>query len=280
MIDPSPTPLPFETPGPPARIAPDVGPGLPDLPYAAIACPPYRPGTLGGEAVGGDEDPWRFMSFLLPMCPGYFGGPRALSYPCYALSRGAVTWMSLTPMEVESLLPGIDAAAGRVVVGGMGLALAGYAVAMKETVERVTIVELDPQVAALAEAFAGIADWPCRDKVEIVVRDLADHRDPSADFLFVDVWPNYRMDAMVPDMQAFHRAVPAPACFYWGQELDAVDRFAAQGGGAEAFDAAGFEAFREAVGLPLVGREQPAYPDLCRRAAANPAIGAKRRPIA
>ena len=264
---------------PPPLLLWDEGPGLPRLPYAPIACPPYREiAQAGGDAAG-----WRFSRFMLPVCPGYFGGPRPMRHVCFALARAGVTWMSLTPMEAESMAAGIDAAAGRVVVGGMGLALAAHAIAMKETVEKVTVVELDPAVVEAARAFARIDAWPCAEKLEIVTRDLADHRDPSADFLFVDIWPYYRMDVMVPQMQAFHRAIPAARAFYWGQELDAVDRHLAQGGVGggtlEGFDAGAFEAFREETGLPLVGLEQPTYPELCRRAAVNPAIGAARRPI-
>jgi len=260
---------------PPAVLSWDEGPGLPRLPYAPIACPPYREIAADAGAAGG----WRFSKFLLPVCPGYFGGPRPLRHACFALARGGVTWMSLTPMEAESMAAGIDAAAGRVVVGGMGLALAAYAIAMKDAVERVTVVELDPAVVEMARAFAQIDAWPCAGKVEIVTADLAAHRDPTADFLFVDIWPYYRMDAMVPQMQAFHRAIPAPRVFYWGQELDAVDRHLAAGGARDGFDAGAFEAFREETGLPLVGLERAAYPDLCRRASVNPAIGAARRPI-
>lgn len=261
---------------PPSTLAWDEGPGLPRLPYAPIACPPYREIAVEGDG----PDAWRFSKFLLPVCPGYFGGPRPMRHACFALARAGVTWMSLTPMEAESMAPGIDAAAGRVVVGGMGLALAAHAIAMKESVERVTVVELDPRVAAMARAFAQIDAWPCAEKLEIVTGDLADHRDPAADFLFVDIWPFYRMDVMVPQMQAFHRAIPAARVFYWGQELDAVDRHLAQGGALDGFDAAAFEGFCEETGLPLVGLEQGAYPALCRRAAVNPAIGAARRPIA
>jgi hypothetical protein len=184
--------------------------------------------------------------------------------------------MSLTPMEIESMLPGIAAASGKVVIGGMGLALAGYAIAMKPEVERVTIVDIDGDVIEMAKAFAQIDAWPCRDKVEIVHSDLTDHRDAHADFLFVDIWPYYRMDIMVPQMQAFHRAIPAPRCFYWGQELDAVDRAVAKGTVREAFDASHFTAFREEIGVPLIGLEHAIYPTLCQQAAANPAIRSAR----
>lgn len=268
----------------PETIAPDRGPGLPTLPYAPIHCPPYResaPESGSGTepaAADGAADAWRFSKFMLPVCPGYFGGPRPLVHPCFALSRGGVSWMSLTPMEIESMLPGIEAARGKVVVGGMGLALAGFAIAMKETVERVTIVDIDAAVIQMATAFSGLDAWPCREKVEIVHRDLRGHRDAEADFLFVDIWPNYRMDCMRPQMQAVHRAIPAPACFYWGQEIDAVDDARARGLPPEAFDAAAFDAYREATGLPLVGLETPSYPALCQLAAANPAIGQARRP--
>jgi len=48
----------------------------------------------------------------------------------------------------------------------------------------------------------------------------------------------------------------------------------------EDFGAAHVCDFIAETGLPLIGLEEPRYPELCRRAAANPAIGAKRRPVA
>lgn len=238
------------------------------LPYPAMPAPAYRP-------IANRE--WRFQDFVLPACPGYFTGPQRLTWTTFALYRDGVTWMSLVPMEVESQMPHLAAAHGTVVICGLGLGLMAYAVAAKRSVTRVVVVERDPEVADMFRDFAAFEQWPQRQKVEIVLSDARDFRFDGADFLYVDIWPNYRMDVMLPDMKAIHANVPAPACGYWGQELDMVDFAEARGTPPAAFGAADVQAFADAHGLPLIGLEEPTYPTLCRRAAANPAIG-RRRP--
>lgn len=238
------------------------------LPFAPFPVPPYRPCAART---------WRFGALILAACPGYFRGPQPMPFQSFALARDAITWMSLTPMEVESQAAFRDIAQGHVVVCGLGMGLMAYGVGMKPEVTRVTVVERDPEVVAMFHEFSGFADWACRDKVEIITADARETNLGAVDFLYADIWPFYRMDVMVPDMRAIAGTIQAPRCGYWGQELDMVDHHVAQGGRVETFDAAAVEAFRAHTGLPLVGLEEiPDYPALCRAAAVNPAIRAQR----
>jgi|AGTN01.1.fsa_nt_gi Spermidine synthase len=232
--------------------------------------PPYRPVAART---------WRFQSIFLPACPGYFGGPRPLEWTTYVLARDSITWMSLVPMEVESQMPHLAVASGTVVICGLGLGLMAYAVAARKAVSRVIVVERDPEVADMFREFSAFDTWPQRSKVELVLADAREFRFGGADFLYVDIWPFYRMDTMIQDMKAIHRNVPAPRCGYWGQELDMVDFARARGVALDDFAAQDVEAFATTHGFPLIGLEEPDYPLLCRRAAVNLAIGAKRRPI-
>lgn len=241
----------------------------PDLPYPPMPTPTY------GEAEHGD---WRFSQAILAAAPGYFTPPRVLMQSCAMLSRGGITWMSVTPCEVESQMPHLAAARGTVVVCGLGLGVMAYAVSALKAVNRVVVVEQDGEVIEACHRFAGIASWPQRGKLEIVQGDALAVRVDGVDFLYADIWPYYRMDCMIEDMKAIHANIPAPACGYWGQELDMVDAAIAQGVALEDFSAVHVEQFARGHGLPLIGLEQAVYPDLCRRAAVNPAIGGKRRP--
>lgn len=239
-----------------------------DLPFQPFPVPPYRP-CAGRE--------WTFNTMVLAACPGYFRGPQPMPHRSFGLTRDGITWMSLTPIEVESQVLFRDAARGHTVVCGLGMGLMAYGLAMNPAVTRVTVLERDPDVVAMFHAFSGFADWPCRDKVSIVTGDARTAEVAGVDFLYADIWPFYRMDVMVPDMQAIHRRIPAARCGYWGQELDMVDHHVAAGGTVETFDATAVEAFRAATGLPLVGLDVvPDYPALCRRAAVNPAIRRQR----
>lgn len=241
------------------------------VPYPPMPAPPYRMTESGS---------WQFRQAHIIAAPGYFNGPRVLDWTASLLTKNGVTWMSLVPMEVESQMPHLAMCHGTVVVCGMGLGLMAYAVSALKAVTKVIVVERDPEVIAMAKLFTGLDEWPQRHKVEIVQADACEFRYDGADFLYADIWPFYRMDTMVPDMQRMHRNIPTAKCGYWGQELDMVDFAIAKGVALEDFSASHVEEFCAAHGLPLIGLEQESYPMLCRQASINPAIGAQRRPLA
>ncbi|TAN60666.1 MAG: hypothetical protein EPN20_13415, partial [Magnetospirillum sp.] len=84
----------------------------PGLPYPPMATPGYRMVDAGG---------WRLSQAFIIASPGYFLPIRPLDWVTTLLSRGNVTWMSVTPMEIESQMPHLAAAKGMVVVCGLGL---------------------------------------------------------------------------------------------------------------------------------------------------------------
>lgn len=245
--------------------------GADDLPYPAMLAPPYQP--VRGET-------WRLEQAMIIAAPGYFSGPRQLTWMNHLLVRDGVTWMSLVPGEVESQIPHLAAAHGTVVVCGLGMGVMAYAVSARTNVDRLVVVERDPEVIAMFRQFAAFEDWPQRSKVELVQADAREFHLDGADFLYADIWPYYRMDAMLADMTCMHANIPVPACGYWGQELDMVDWARDQGVALDDFSAQHVRAFIDAHGLPLIGLENPDYPALCRKAAVNPAIRKKRVPLA
>lgn len=239
------------------------------LPYPSMPTPRYR-------AVQGQN--WHLREAMIIASPGYFSGPRMLTWMNYLLVRDGETWMSLVPGEVESQMPHLAAAHGTVVVCGLGMGVMAYAVSARQQVERVVVVERDLEVIDMFKQFSDFDSWPQRHKVEIVQSDALTYARDGVDFLYADIWPYYRMDCMVSDMRRMHANIPAPLCGYWGQELDMVDWAATQGTARDDFGAEHVRAFTKHHGLPLTGLENPDYPVLCRQAAVNPAIGAKRRP--
>lgn len=242
-----------------------------DLPFPDMPAPPYQD-TESGR--------WQFRRIMLPCCPGYFTGPQLVDWTVPTLSRDGVSWMSITPGEVESQMPALTAAHGTVVVCGFGLGMIAYALSALTAVKKVIVVERDEEVLRMGRLYTRFADWPQRDKVELVQHDALTFTYQGADFLYADIWPYYRMDCMVPDMQAMHANIPTPTCGYWGQEIDMVDFAAAQGVRDEDFSQQHIADFCRRHGLPLIGADIPDYPRLCVLAARNPAIGSKRRPIA
>jgi hypothetical protein len=252
-------------PEPPSEIVSEPVGDRPALPYAPFPMPRYK-------AIDGVE--WQLWTTFFGAGPGYFLGHRGIPYKFYGLSRGNAPWMSLFPMEIESQWPHLEAASGHTVIGGLGMALMTYAVAMKPEVTKVTVVELDPEVVDLAPKFADMDAWPCRDKITIVNENLLTCvLQDSVDFLYVDIWRGYRQDPKIADMQAIHANIPAPRVGYWGQELEAVDWAVENGTPVQDFTAETFRAFCDEIGLPLIGLEEPTYPTLCQWAATNQAIG-------
>lgn len=233
-----------------------LGVGLMPLPPMPI--PIYRPVASGA---------WQFRIVHLAAAAGYFRGPQALPFPVAILTRDGVSWMSVTPVEIESQMPHAAICHGKVVVCGLGLGVMAYAVAARRSVERVLVVERDRELVEMFRAMSDFDHWPQRNKIAIVIDDARDFTCPDADVLYVDIWPRYRMAEMIPDMQVIHAHCPAPRCGYWGQELDMVAWAEARGVSAADFDLAAVRDFSSAHRLPLIGPEIPGYDRLCRQAA-------------
>ena len=78
------------------------------------------------------------------MLPGYWSGP-VFARETPILLHGRDSWMSITPLEIESQEIGIRLAHGRALIFGLGMGWAAAAMAANPAVSAVTIVERDPQ---------------------------------------------------------------------------------------------------------------------------------------
>jgi len=97
-------------------------------------------------------------------------------------------WMSLTPNEMISQRPGIQAANGTVLIGGLGLGWFLRKVCEKDSVERVIVVEqskelLDWYGHSLCRRFPKVCDVVCGD----VYHHLGRHGEDTIHLL--DIWP-------------------------------------------------------------------------------------------
>lgn len=239
-----------------------MGEGLAPLP--PLPMPQYR------ESAGGR---WRLVTRTLVAAPGYFRGPQPLSAPAAILTRGRDTWMSTTPGEIESQMPHAAVSSGKVVICGLGMGVMAYAVSARRAVDKVVVVERDREVVSMFRDFSDFESWPQRAKLEIEIADACEYRCNDADFLYVDIWPRYRMPEAIRDMKTIYSHCPATACGYWGQELDMVAWAEARGKSLEAFSEEDVQAYASAHGLPLIGPEIVGYARLCRMAAATRALG-------
>ena len=67
----------------------------------------------------------------------------------YLLMRDNRVWMSLSPVEIESLAPHLSHMRGHVVIAGLGIGLALYNALLRPAVRRITVLECDSDVIAL-----------------------------------------------------------------------------------------------------------------------------------
>lgn len=200
------------------------------------------------------------------LVPGYWGTQAAI-WELASLMRGAETWMSVSPLEVESAEIGIRLARGHVLIFGLGMGWAAMATAMEEAVTAVTVVERDNGVLALHETLRVFEQLPeaARAKIEIVENDAFIYRPARpVDVLMPDIWLPLVSEGRVDQVRAMQANVGAGAIYFWGQELEIARHAVAAG---REIDAAGVAATIADLGLPLIGMEWPDYPALTAAAA-------------
>ncbi|HEY0011384.1 MAG TPA: hypothetical protein VGB79_00865 [Allosphingosinicella sp.] len=188
------------------------------------------------------------------------GGAATLTGP---FEDDAAAWMSIVPMEIESQEIGIAAARGHTVVLGLGMGWCAANVALRPEVERVTVVERDPEVAALVEALGVFAQLPreARDKIDVAAGDALDWRpDGAVDSVQADIWAKFVEPQKWDDVRRMQDNIGAGTFYFWGQELE-LWRLAcrALGGVPDGLEEEELEALVRGTGLPLAGDARPGY---------------------
>jgi len=225
--------------------------------------PSYRP--FEGE---------RWVIHIAPMvlCKGYWSEPQL------ALNRAGLlrrepdhlrTWMSMTPMEIESQELGCRAATGHTVVMGLGMGWAAANAALQPAVSRVTVVERDPEVIGLVADMGVFQQLPpdAAAKVAVVEGDaLAWKPESPADTLLADIWGPLNGDERVEQVRTMRANTGTSRVYFWGQEMVIARRARDTG---RTLDTATVDAIIAELDLPLIGPEFPNYADLATRAAAH-----------
>lgn len=233
----------------------------PMLPWPEVSVPTYdlmRHGRWQMRATPGQRIHGYWRSFL--DIPGNF-----------ALQRREAskwrTWMSLTPMELESHQPHIAAATGRVVVTGLGMGMYLYNILAKEDVTEVWVIERDRQVIEMFEAVTGWKSWDGAHKLRIVEGDALNPPKVwggEIDFLYADIWPSMGDSRALNDTTQMQNLIQAKRVGYWTQEYDFVSFLQSKGLSASAGPPSMglWREFVASTGLPLIGEEWVTYPAL------------------
>ncbi len=119
---------------------------------------------------------------------GYF--KEEFPYPV-VLEEGR-EWMLVTPNEVETIRPAVNAAHGSVVTFGLGLGYFPFMASLRDEVERVVIVELDQRVIGLFHEYI-LPQFPRPEKIRTVCMDAFAYLDQVMprerfDYAYADIW--------------------------------------------------------------------------------------------
>lgn len=189
---------------------------LKELPWPEVMIPKFATGTFGD---------WRLEAFEVPLLRGYWRGLRPIPHLSYRLIKDNTLWMSTTPMELESQQHAIEEFTGHVVIAGGGLGITAYNAIQKESVQTVTIIEIDSQVIDFVEEQAKRNDWPNWRKVRWINRDartLFSLSSIPVDFLWVDIWEKLGDGKAMRDVMRIQSKVEAETVGWWGMELDFI----------------------------------------------------------
>lgn len=242
-----------------------MAPDQPDL-AAALGIEVFDFGPLAGLYRPVEAGEWKLAIGANIPSRGYWSGLK-LVREVPLLTRGSDTWMSLTPIEYESQILGVQAAQGHVVIMGLGMGWVAAETALRDAVSMVTIVERDPEVIALHRELDLFARLPggAGAKVRIVEGDAFEWRpDQPVDLLMPDIWLNLVEGDRVPDVRRMQDNVRAQAIYFWCQELEIARHAAAAG---RRLDSTGVDDTVRDWALPLVMPEHIDYPGIIRAAA-------------
>lgn len=109
-----------------------------------------------------------------------------------SLSYKGVTWMCITPNEINTMQPHIDTTTGKVLVFGLGLGYYPFMISLKEEVKDIYIVELDQNIINIFKENL-LPLFPHKEKIHIIKGDAKEYIktiDNSFNTIFIDLWHN------------------------------------------------------------------------------------------
>jgi hypothetical protein len=219
------------------------------LPWPEIRVPRYRTGRVGA---------WELKRQMQPVLRGYFRGLQT-GTENYLLIREGRVWMSLSPVEVESLAPHIARMRGHVVIAGLGMGLALYNGLSRPAVRHVTVVERDREIIDLFAAITDSAEWRHRERFTIEQADAREwYSSQPVDYLYADIWDKIGAAEAVADTRVMCRNLRPKSAGYWGMEADFVS-FLARRRCRPPATPAQFQAWARSIGLPIAAYNNRAW---------------------
>ncbi|MBE6650979.1 MAG: hypothetical protein E7613_06670 [Ruminococcaceae bacterium] len=141
-------------------------------------------------------------------------------FPYPVILQGGVEWMLVTPNEVETMREDIEKAHGKVATYGLGLGYFPYMTSMMDSVDSVTVVEMDETVIDIFKRFI-LPQFPKGHKVRVVHADAFEYAEKVApgekfDYIYADTWhdPSDGVD-MYLRFKALEHLCPGTEFTYW-----------------------------------------------------------------
>ncbi|MGI9377963.1 MAG: hypothetical protein ACR2PC_18045 [Tsuneonella suprasediminis] len=202
---------------------PDPRKGTPDLSDVDIeALPDWEGDPLAVYYRPVETESWQLFGIPFGVAMGYWSGlHRVFNMPI--LTRGKDVWMSICPMEVESQWIGIDNAGAHTVICGLGIGWAAAMATFHPKVDRITVLERDPEVIEINRRLGLFERLPdgLGNKVEIVEADAFEWKpDGPVDLLMPDIWLDMVSDGRAEETRRMQDNVEAQGVYFWGQELE------------------------------------------------------------
>ena len=237
---------------------------------------------------------WELTKVKVPAAVGYLSwGPVTNDKPLWVLKRDGKVWMSDSPKELESMKYAIHRAKGTVVIGGLGMGWVAWKCALKDSVDRVIVIEKDRDLIEVFPTMINNNDIPFTiheaDIFDVTLNDLGVNQ---VDFMFIDIWPSFGMESIPHETKTIWENIPAKEVNYWGQEIDisyyGLDQHLRKEGTRDKIDFLSLESsflnrkmdehfqgvidkvpknsvqeYAESVELPLSGIDKTGYVELC-----------------
>lgn len=167
------------------------------------------------EAFLADESVLDDKGRLLPRI-GFFS--EEFFYP--AVLQNGREWMTVTPHEIRTTLPAVNASFGNVLTYGLGLGYFPYMCLLKENVKNITVVEKDENVINLFKEYI-LPQFPKNNRITIICDDAFRFAEKETakqnfDFIFADTWhdPSDGVD-MYLRFKAAEKFSPHSKFMYW-----------------------------------------------------------------
>lgn len=145
----------------------------------------------------------------------------------HELRESGGVWMTDLPIEQAQIDPALEPMRGNVLVGGLGLGYAAQTLALKPSVDQVTVIERSPEVIDLVAEHLRGGKTKKRNKIRVIEADLhvwlRENPQLRFDWAFYDIWApdgeRVLFDHVLPLRELSRGIVPDENVRCWNEDV-------------------------------------------------------------